>query len=161
MGTATARPSPTNWLTWHCRPRATTTSRGIGGTVVALALGLAAAAPASAFWFQTPSHNIACQGTTKYIRCDTRFATRYGAERYRPKGCDLDWDQGFSMGPRTRSHVFCHGDTALNPDVVVLRYGRSKVFAKHFRCTSRRSGLRCQNRAGHGWFLSRQRQALF
>jgi hypothetical protein len=126
----------------------------------AAALALSAAAPASAFWFQTPSHNIACQGELKYIRCDTSFPTRFAAERYRPKGCDLDWDQAFEMGPRSRSSVFCHGDTALNPKAAVLRYGRSKVFGR-YRCTSRTSGLRCQNPAGHGWFLSRQKQSLF
>jgi hypothetical protein len=119
-----------------------------------------AAAPASAYWFQTPSKQIACEGNAKYIRCDTGFATRFSAPAYKPKGCDVDWGQAFGMGPRTRSRALCHGDSALNPSAEVLHYGESKVFGS-FRCTSRASGLRCQNRAGHGWFLSRQKQSLF
>src|SRR5207249_2894413 len=97
-----------------------------GSIFVAVVLG-ASAAPAQAFWFQTPSHNIACIGTAKYIRCDTRFQTKFSAPDYKPKGCDLDWGP-LSMGPRTRAHVVCAGDTALNPKAQVLAYGKSKLF---------------------------------
>lgn len=37
----------------------------------------------------------------------------------------------------------------------VLRFGRSIRLARAYRCTSRRSGLSCRNRAGHGWRLGR------
>ena len=115
---------------------------------------------ASFFSFQTPSHNIGCVGDAHYIRCDTRFATKYSQPRYKPRGCDLDWGP-LSMGPRGKARVICAGDTALDSHAPVLRYGRSKVYAGKFRCTSRSTGLRCQNRSGHGWFLSRQTQAIF
>ena len=36
-----------------------------------------------------------------------------------------------------------------------------ELYGGKFRCTSRTSGLRCQNRAGHGWFLSAQKQSIF
>ena len=85
---------------------------------------------ASSFWFQTPSHNIACIGDSKSIRCDTRFVTKYSQPRYKPKGCDV-------------------------------AYGTSKLYGGKFRCSSRTSGLRCQNRSGHGFFISRQRQSIF
>jgi hypothetical protein len=124
------------------------------------ALALVAAAPASAFWFQTPSHNIACTGDAKYIRCDTRFRTKYSDQRYRPAKCDLDWGP-LTMGPKGRADVLCAGDTALNPKASVLGYGKSKLYGGKFRCTSRTSGLRCQNRSGHGWFLSKQKQSIF
>jgi hypothetical protein len=65
------------------------------------------------------------------------------------------------MGPTGRAHVLCVGDTALDPKAKVLKYGESKVYARKFRCTSRVSGLRCQNRSGHGWFISRQKQSTF
>jgi hypothetical protein len=38
---------------------------------------------------------------------------------------------------------------------------QSRLFGGKFRCTSRISGLRCQNRSGHGWFLSVQKQSIF
>jgi hypothetical protein len=121
---------------------------------------IAIAAATSVFWFQTPSHNIACTGYAKTIRCDTRFVTKYSQPRYKPTGCDLDWGP-LGMGPTGRAHVLCVGDTALNPKAQVLRYGQSKVFGGKFRCTSRTSGLRCRNRSGHGFFLSRSRQSTF
>jgi hypothetical protein len=114
----------------------------------------------SLFSFQTPSHNIGCVGDAHYIRCDTRYVTKYSQPRYKPRGCDLDWGP-LSMGPRGRAHVICAGDTALNGHAPVLRYGTSKLYAGKFRCTSRPTGLRCQNRSGHGWFLSRQYQTTF
>ena len=115
----------------------------------------------SFFWFQTPSHNIACTGDSTTIRCDTRFVTKYSRPVYKPTGCDVDWGP-LGMGPRGRAHVLCVGDTALNPKANVLRYGSSKLYGGGaFRCTSRTSGLRCHNRAGHGFFLSRQEQSTF
>jgi hypothetical protein len=65
------------------------------------------------------------------------------------------------MAPTGRAHVLCIGDTVLDPKAKVLKYGESKLYGGKFRCTSRVSGLRCQNRSGHGFFLSRQKQSLF
>ena len=121
---------------------------------------LAVLAATGSFWFQTPSHNIACIGDTTYIRCDTRFVTKFSQPVYKPKGCDLDWGP-LGMGPRNKAHILCVGDTALNPKAKVLAYGKSKVYGNAFRCTSRTSGLRCQNRAGHGFFISRGKQSIF
>jgi hypothetical protein len=121
---------------------------------------IALLAASSSFWFQTPSHNVACIGDSKSIRCDTRFVTKYSQPRYKPKGCDVDWGP-LGMGPTGRAHVLCVGDTALNPKAKVLAYGSSKLFSGSFRCSSRTAGLRCHNRSGHGFFLSRQRQSIF
>jgi hypothetical protein len=121
---------------------------------------VAVLAAAGSFWFQTPSHNIACIGDSKSIRCDTRFVTKYSQPRFKPKGCDVDWGP-LGMGPSGRVHVLCVGDTALDPKAKVLPYGASKLYGGKFRCTSRISGLRCQNGSGHGFFLSRQRQSIF
>jgi hypothetical protein len=121
---------------------------------------LVAVLAATSFWFQTPSHNIACVGDAKSIRCDTRFVTKFSQPQYKPKGCDVDWGP-LGMGPTGRAHVLCVGDTALNPKAKVLPYGRSRLYAGKFRCTSRKSGLRCQNRSGHGFFIAREKQSVF
>jgi hypothetical protein len=115
---------------------------------------------ASAFWFQTPSKKIACAGDSKQIRCDTEFATRFAAAKYKPKGCSFDWGQAFEMTPRGAARIGCVSDTVLNHKAKVLPYGQSKTFGA-FRCKSSTSGLRCTNRSGHGWLLSRQTQSLF
>jgi len=65
------------------------------------------------------------------------------------------------MGPTGRAHVLCVGDTTLDPKAKVLAYGSSKLYGGKFRCTSRTSGLRCANRSGHGFFISRQKQSIF
>jgi hypothetical protein len=127
--------------------------------VAAVVTGLAAA-PAHAFWFQTPSKKIACAGDARSIRCDTAFPTRFAAKKYKPKGCNFDWGPAFEMGVRGPARLGCVSDTVLNHNAQVLAYGKTRTFGK-FTCTSSTSGLRCQNRAGHGWFLSRQRQLLF
>jgi hypothetical protein len=36
----------------------------------------------------------------------------------------------------------------------------SKLYGGKFRCRSRMSGLRCQNRSGHGFFISREKQSV-
>src|SRR3954453_21713365 len=100
-------------------------------------------AATGSFWFQTPSHNIACVGDAKSIRCDTRFVTKYAQPRYKPRHCDVDWGP-LGMGPLGRAGVLCVGDTALNAKAKVLGYGQSKLFGACFRCTSRTSGLRCK-----------------
>ena len=124
-------------------------------------MGPALAILAAAFtFFQTPSHNIGCLVDKTYIRCDTRFMTKYSQPHYKPKGCDLDWGP-LGMSPTGRVHVLCVGDTAIDPKARVLKYGESRLFAGKFRCTSRTTGLRCQNRAGHGFFISRQKQSIF
>ena len=122
-------------------------------------IALAVLASSLAF-FQTPSHNIGCIVDAQSIRCDTRFQTKYSQPQYKPKGCDVDWGP-LGMGPTGRAHVLCVGDTALNPKAKVLPYGTSKLFGGKFRCSSRTTGLRCQNRSGHGFFISKQKQSIF
>jgi len=124
---------------------------------MAAALAMVAA---SFVFFQTPSHNIGCVADSKSIRCDTRFVTKYAQPRYKPRHCDVDWGP-LGMGPLGRAGVLCVGDTALNAKAKVLGYGQSKLFGASFRCTSRTSGLRCKNRSGHGFFLSREKQSIF
>ena len=50
-------------------------------------------------------------------------------------------------------------DAALRNVTPVLEVKPRRVGG--FTCVSRRSGLRCTNRAGHGWRLSRERSSLF
>jgi hypothetical protein len=119
-----------------------------------VAVTAAAAAPSS---FQTPSHGIACalQGAT--LRCDVR-APEHAVPR--PASCDLDFGDSFVLRRHGRAHALCHGDTVLDAHARVLRYGRRWQRAG-LTCTSRRSGLTCRNRAGHGFRLSRQAQRRF
>lgn len=137
----------------------------LGGLVLSAALAALAVAPigdAGAATFATPSLNIGCYSTTTDVRCDIRRsrATRPS----RPRGCRFDWGTAYGLTRTGRGRGLCVSDTALpNPSNPprILRYGRSIRVNAGITCTSRRAGLTCRNRAGHGFFLSRERIRLF
>jgi hypothetical protein len=113
--------------------------------------------------FRTPSGNIGCVyssglGPPASLRCDIR--SRLRPRPHKPRGCDLDWGDSYEMTATGRVDLTCHGDTAILPSSRVLHYG-SWWKKGGFACVSRASGLRCHNRAGHGFVLSRQRSYRF
>lgn len=125
------------------------------------AISLLGAAPAAAqplVGFQTPSGNIHCLLAEGYLRCDLR--SNIARVPRRPRDCDLEWGNAFSMTRNSRATRLCHGDTAMNPENPVLGYGRTwRQYG--FVCRSATSGLTCSNRSGRGWQLSRERQRIF
>jgi hypothetical protein len=118
-------------------------------TVAALVFVPTAAAYVGAF--ATPSRNITCEadrvgGTTK-LGCVVFSAS------------DKRGQKTWSMAPSGSAKVrFVQANIATQ--VPVLRFGRTWRVAG-FACTSRRTGLTCSNRSGHGFFLSRARQRIF
>jgi hypothetical protein len=126
-----------------------------------LALAPAAAAKDTFVGFQTPSHGIACMYSVidgrRSLRCDVRDVAHPAK---RPKSCELDYGSAFLLTPTGRARRLCAGDTVLDPKAKVLAYGRTRTLGP-FTCTSRRTGLRCTSRAGHGFVLSRATQKLF
>jgi hypothetical protein len=129
--------------------------------VAVAALALAAPAQAFVMQFRTPSSNIGCAYSADprlggtYLRCDIISGLRPKPRR----ACELDLT-GFGMAPKGRSSAVCAGDTAVDRHARALRYG-SKWSRGGFTCTSRRTGLRCRNLSGHGFFLSRARSYRF
>jgi hypothetical protein len=112
-------------------------------------------------FFRTPSHNIGCVESSTlggYLRCDILSGLKPRPPK--PSGCTLDWGFGYTLDTRGRAHVTCAGDTAVSPDARVLPYGTT-WHRGAFRCSSRTIGLRCRNRSGHGFFLSRERSYRF
>ncbi len=129
---------------------------------VVAALLLALAGPASAatvfVQFRTPSANIGCGYSSgpgpgqASLRCDILSGLK--PRPARPRGCDLDWGFGYELSPTGRARTVCAGDTAVDKRAKVLRYGQ-KWSRSGLTCVSRIAGLRCANRSGHGFFLSR------
>jgi hypothetical protein len=131
-------------------------------SVAALALAGSAAADL-AIPFRTPSGNIGCYYTSNRtlsasLRCDIRTGLK--PKPARPAGCALDWGDSYELAPAGRARLTCHGDTAIDPTSKVVRYG-TRWSRGGFTCTSRKAGLRCSNRSGHGFFLSRARSYRF
>ena len=92
------------------------------------------------------------------LRCDILSGLK--PKPARPKGCTLDWTFGFQMRSTGRATTVCAGDTAVDRRAKVLRYG-STWSRGGFTCASRKTGLRCTNRARHGFFLSKQHSYPF
>jgi hypothetical protein len=133
---------------------------GTGGTALAKAPSTPPSSRADDFAaFRTPSGNIGCAytgagGSTKgYLRCD--IGTGLRPRPRKPASCELDYGSGYSMSDTGRASVVCAGDTVLRQGFV-LRYGKTWR-SGGFTCASRIAGLRCTNRNGHGFFLSRAR----
>jgi hypothetical protein len=111
--------------------------------------------------FRMPSGNIACQyfraefGHKAVIRCDI-FS---GLKPEPRKACELDWT-GIAMTKRGKASPVCAGDTVNDKRLRILHYGQTW---KHrgIGCKSKRTGLKCHNRGGHGFFLSRQRWRVY
>ena len=131
--------------------------------VAALAPAGALAAPSSPVieTFRTPSRNIACAyipraaGGVPTLRCDILSGLRPQPRR----ACRLDWT-GLELVAARRARPVCAGDTVYQSSAPILRYGRTWRRGP-FVCVSRRIGLRCRERAGHGFLLSRSRWRVF
>jgi hypothetical protein len=108
---------------------------------------------------QLPSRNIGCifNQSPRSVRCDVRSGLKPAPPR--PRGCDLDWAYGLVLTPTSKPHTFCAGDSALAQGPI-LAYGAT-LRIEGFTCLSQRSGLRCANGAGHGFFLARQSWRVF
>lgn len=128
--------------------------------LLVLALFAAPTASAKFVFLQTPSHNIGCAYSTSpaNLRCDILSGLRPAPKR--PPGCDNDWTFGYQVGPTGRARKVCAGDSVYSPSARVIRYGTTWRGGP-FSCKSSTKGLRCRNRSGHGFFLSRQHSYRF
>jgi hypothetical protein len=141
--------------------------RRILALLTGLVLLLLPAAPAVAkkstlTFFRTPSGNIGCLyatggGDPTMLRCDLLEVDHVPA---RPASCTLDYGHAFGLNRTGRARRLCVGDTAVDPKAKTLAYGKTRHLGV-FTCTSRKSGLRCTARSGHGFVLSRATQRLF
>jgi hypothetical protein len=124
-----------------------------------LVLAIPAAAQAKDKHFRTPSGNIGCRFTDEpqYLRCDILQTSDAPPK---PKSCDLDYGHSYALNRRGRARVLCAGDTVVDQNAPVLRYGRTRHLG-NMTCESKRTGLTCFNLAGHGFVLSRARIRRF
>jgi hypothetical protein len=105
--------------------------------------------------FRLPSGNIGCIYNDAsltgraWLRCDVRFGLKPAPRR----ACDLDWT-GIVFPTAGKPKPECAGDTAIDSRTRVIPYG-GRWTAGGYTCLSRRIGLRCTRRNGHGFFLSR------
>jgi hypothetical protein len=129
-----------------------------------LAASIVLAAPAAAtgatVFFRTPSKNIYCAwiSAPASLRCDILSGVRPLPPK--PRSCDFDWGAGFDLRRTGRARILCVSDSVVTSSARVLTYGWTWRRGG-FTCVSRRTGLRCHNASGRGFFLSRQRSFRF
>jgi hypothetical protein len=136
--------------------------------VLVLALGALAASSAAAAktplpGFHSPSGNIRCyygSGPPAVLRCQigqAAFAKRLVTYCASPP-IGVDW-AGFELTATRKGAVTCSGGVLYSPETQVPVYvgqpygttWRRGVFS----CDSRRTGVTCRSRTGHGLFISR------
>jgi hypothetical protein len=147
----------------HGRRHVLVVAVAVCAILCARAAGAAQAGKSTFISFRTPSGNIGCvyasgSGSPTSLRCDIRSGLQ--PRPHKPPGCRLDWGDSYSVNANGRVVVTCHGDTAILPNARVLHYG-TRWRRGGFTCRSRIVGLRCENRSGHGFFLSRQHSSRF
>ena len=129
----------------------------MGASLLALVAAAAFGAAPPFESFRMPSGNIGCTygRASQTLRCDILSGLRPEPRRR----CELDWT-GITLVATGRARAQCAGDTAYDRRAPVLRYGygwrRGRI-----TCRSARSGLRCVNRGGRGFFLARERWRVF
>jgi hypothetical protein len=132
--------------------------------VASLFLVLVGSASGAVYFFRMPSSNIGCIYSSDpglggpYLRCDTLSGLKPAPAR--PRGCTLDWKYGYRIRPTGRALTVCAGDTAVDRRAKALPYGH-RWSRGGFTCLSRKIGLRCRNRSGHGFFLSKRASYRF
>jgi hypothetical protein len=119
--------------------------------------------------FKSPSGNIRCFALPNVLHCDIEradYAAKLQDQCLNPKGemgAGVDW-HGFDLTRSRQGEVACSGGALLmgeqHPRYATLPYGHAWRSGA-FTCTSAVAGVTCRNRAGHGFFVSRQRYRLF
>ena len=116
--------------------------------------------------FHSPSGNIRCyyqsSSRSAILRCQighADYAKRLAGYCGSPP-IGVDWG-GFELTATRKGAVTCTGGVLYEPETerpvfVNLPYGAS--FRRGvFTCVSRRTGVTCRSRSGHGLFVSRER----
>lgn len=111
--------------------------------------------------FHAPSGNIHCRIGSEHgglAQCDIiEFTPNFDLPEEYCRGYE-----GFSFFIDSDNEAWgtCAENRVADPASFVLEYDHQITFAG-ITCTSRRTGMTCENEAGHGFHVSRARQELF
>lgn len=120
-------------------------------TLMALCSLLSMGAFASETFFQSPSGNIYCEGRDSSVGCFI-METNKGHH-----GCAYVID---AHDEKARKECAADGSVVDSGAIQTLAYGQS-IKGDGWTCTSQKTGMRCANKSGKGFHLSRSKQTLF
>ncbi|MFC5584211.1 DUF6636 domain-containing protein [Nitratireductor kimnyeongensis] len=120
-------------------------------------------ARADVWTFETPSENIQCtvgQGAGVQSDITCTIIERSGSFALPPpSGCTSDWGHTFTMREHGPVEVLCTPTSTSRDGHSKADYGVTGEFGG-FTCESSKQGLKCTNRDGNGFFLSRKIQSV-
>jgi hypothetical protein len=102
--------------------------------------------------FRSPSGAIGCGYYEKTLRCDVAGGVKPLPPA--PRSCELDYGGGFWLHQHGQASVVCAGDTAMDRNARVIRYGTTWR-GDGITCASSTEGMRCTNADGHGFSIAR------
>lgn len=139
---------------------------GLAAAGLAASLATTSSAANRVPGFRSPTGNIRCLyvAPPSMMLCTidrSAYAKKLQDQCMAPGGAGLDW-HGFTLGATKKAAPVCSGGILYNgtPSYVTLRYGKTWRHGS-FTCVSRRSGVTCRSRAGHGLFVSREAYRLW
>lgn len=112
--------------------------------------------------FVLPSGNIYCalvEGDNTYLRCEIKSLLNPLPPQEGSDSCEFDWGIGLLLSQAGEPSILCASDSIADIENV-LEYGNSWQ-KDGFTCESATEGLRCNNSADHGFFLSREKWEVF
>lgn len=133
--------------------------------VIMICFVLPTDALADVWTFETPSENIQCvvgQGDDDdFSDITCTIINRSGAfASPKPANCNQDWGHTFFMYGRGPVEPLCEKLDRSKEGFSRAEYGVTGNFGG-FTCQSSKSGFKCTNLDGNGFFLSRKQQSLF
>jgi hypothetical protein len=133
----------------------------LAAAAIAAAIAVPSLAAASSPFFESPSRNIGCVIVGGTARCD--ILHRSWQPPKRPPSCPhiVDFGQGLEVARAGAARFVCAGDTSMDPQAPILRYGHT-ITRGGLACASAITGMTCRSaRSGHGFFISRGGYRLF
>jgi hypothetical protein len=113
--------------------------------------------------FHSPSGNIHCglYVSSDYtgVRCDVYQMTVQSYNKA-PADCEFDWGSSFAVDVTGKGYLACVSDAVADDSGLELGYGQ-EVSLGGITCSSAKSGMTCQNEAGHGFTVAKAKQKLF
>ena len=111
--------------------------------------------------FQSPDGNVICGDVGGMLMCYLHKQDNKKPALPKPKDCDGDWGDMFSLEARGKAKIECSFDYPFQTQgVKTLPYG-SSIKGSGWQCMSEKTGMICKNSQGHGFTLNRKKQTLF
>ena len=112
--------------------------------------------------FRTANDAIYCSGDLPGLNPKVECVTKIKGKPIlpRPKDCEFEWGELFSVGATGKASLVCASDTPAVPDSPILKEGGT-IKGKGWQCTASGDSLTSSNKEKHGFKISQAKQKLF